>query len=357
MGKNQRIAYLDIARGLAVLLVIFYHVPLYIQTCCSEAAPLLAPHIQAGTYILPFFMPVFFVISGYFTKTDKPYWQFLWGDIKHLLLTCLGLMFINVLIQDICLQSTGALRWFFTSLFSIHFLDIILGSWFVTAIFVARQLYYWVEKVALKISVSKKNWQFWAIVFVAVVGLAICGILVEPYAPHNNQWFYCQGLVFVIFIAIGRLLREYPINKWTLLGIGALYVVLMFTARVKGISTLEYGMINSSFTLAHWPFYMLLAITGSSLLIALAQMIQHCAPLEFFGRHSLMFYVPQGGIILVTATWLVRYAIPNTPQKVIVYILVIWAAALIGLSLLSWAQDGCKQLWGNVTKTLSGAKE
>lgn len=343
MSEKQRITHWDIARGLAVLLVIFYHVPLYLRMSCDAAAPLLAPHIQAGTCILPFFMPVFFVISGYFTKADKPYWQFLRGDIVHLLLTCLALMLVNVLIQDICLQRTDALRWFFTSLFSIHFPDIIFGSWFITAIFVARQLYYWVEKAALKMA-RGRTWLLWTMILVIVVGLAICGILVEPRAPHNNQWFYCQGLVFVVFIALGRLMREFPINKWCLLGLGSLYVVLMVLARMTGLSTLEYGMVNSSFSLAHWPFYMLLAITGSSLLIALAQIIRNCAPLEFFGRHSLMFYVPQGGILLVTATWLVRYAVPDTPQRVMMYILVMWTAALIGLSMLSWAQDGCKKI-------------
>lgn len=335
---RQRISYYDLARGLAILLVIFYHVPLYIRICHPCAAELLTPHINAGTYILPFFMPVFFIISGCFTNTDKNYGQFLWSDVKHLLLAGLLLSFVNVAIQSVGLRDIGAVQWFVKTLFSIHFMDLILANWFISAIFFSRQIFYAVDHVSRTISKERKG-LYWSLLFGMLACFAIIGILVEPYAPHNNQWFYCQGLVFAVFIAFGRLMKEYPLNKWWLSGIGIGYVLLMLVARRAGISTLEYGMVNTSFTLAHWPFYMLLALTGSALLIALAQIINRFAPLEFIGRHSLIFYIPQGGVLLVTATLLGRWFLPNKNMHVWLYILILWLSALLVLSVLSFLRD------------------
>jgi len=330
---KQRITYLDVARGMAMLLVIFYHVPLYIRMCHPGAAELLAPHISAGTYILPFFMPVFFVISGFFTNTAKSYGQFLWGDIKNLLLVGLLLQFVNILIQTVGLQDMGILDWFVSTLFSDQCLDITFSQWFISAIFFARQIYYGIDRLAHYIAKDRKG-LYWFIELGLLADIAVAGILLEPYAPHNSQWFYCQGLVFALFIAFGRMLHDFEIpNSWLFVA-GAHFIPLMVIARLTGLSTLEYGMVNTAFSLGHWPFYLLLALSGSALIIAIARFINRFAPLEFVGRHTLIFYIPQGGILLVTATLLGKLFPPDSTVRVWLYILVLWLAALCGLTLI-----------------------
>ena len=340
---KQRISYLDVARGLAILLVIFYHVPLYIRICHPGAGDLVQPHIDAGTYILPFFMPVFFVISGFFTDTSKSYGRFLWGDVKNLLLVGLFLQLVNTLIQTIGLRDMGILKWFVCTLFSAHGLDILFSQWFISAIFFARQVYYAIDRLSGYVSCGRKG-VYWLVELTALILIAIVCILMEPHAPHNSQWFYCQGGVFAIFIACGALLRAFSISKWWLLGGGCLYILLMVISRFTGISTLEYGMVNSAFTLAHWPYYMLLALSGSSLLIALAQLINRFTPLEFIGRHSLIYYVPQGGILVVCTKLLGRFFPLETPTHVWGYILIMWGATLLGLTLLSAIPDIVKKI-------------
>ena len=193
---KERLAYWDVARGLAMLLVILYHVPLYIRICHPEAAELLAPHIELGTYILPFFMPVFFVISGFFTRTDQPYGHFLWGDVKHLLLLGLLLQFVNIMIQVIGLRAPGHLWWFLRELFSLRCLDILFSQWFISAIFFARQVYYWVDRLAqftVHNSYPKgtiiSQFTIQLISFGLLILAAVGGILLDPFAPHNAQWF------------------------------------------------------------------------------------------------------------------------------------------------------------------------
>ena len=357
--SDQRLTSWDVARGMAMLLVILYHVPLYIRICHPEAAELLAPHIELGTYILPFFMPVFFVISGYFTDTSKPYGRFLWGDIKHLLLFGLLLQFVNIMIQVIGLRAPGHLWWFLRELFSLHCLDILFSQWFISAIFFARQIYYWVNRLA-SYTVHRTPYTVHLIFLLSLV--AIAGVLLEPYAPHNSQWFYCQGLVFAIFLAVGRLLytvhrTPYTIHRTPytvhLLSLGSLYIILMVVAKLTGLSTLEYGMMNNSFTLAHWPFYMVLALTGSALLIGLAQLINRCPPLEFIGRHTLVFYIPQGGLLYVFSKRLGQVLQPDTPARVWLFILILWAATLLSLSALA----ACETIIRNKIKQKQQSKQ
>jgi fucose 4-O-acetylase-like acetyltransferase len=336
---KQRIAYWDIARGLAVLLVIFYHVPLYIAIAHPDAAGLVAGHIHAGTAFRPFFMPVFFIISGYFTHTEKAYYHFLWSDIKHLLLAGLALTFLSYLIQAVALNSYQVLGDFFKGLFSPRFLDLLFLNWFISALFFARQIYYWIDRLALFAS-HNRRWLYWGIEGVCLILIAMAGILVEPHAPHNAEWYYIQGLVFAVFLAFGKLLRTFPVPPLWLLGAGMVYVLLMIMAQQFGISTWEYGMINTTFTLSHWPFYMLLALTGSALLLGIAAYITF-PPLEFLGRHSLIFYVPQGGILYGIAVLLGRWFLPDTPARIWLYLLIMWVLVLIILSALGAAKDFC----------------
>ena len=353
MSNDKRLTSWDVARGLAMLLVILYHVPLYIRICHPDAADLLVPHIEIGTYILPFFMLVFFVISGFFTDTSKPYRQFLWGDIKHLLLVGLFLQFVNIMIQVIGLRAPGHLWWFLRELFSLHCLDILFSQWFISAIFFARQVYYWVDRLALRLSQitnHKSQITNQLLTFLLLLFVAVGGILLEPYAPRNTQWFYCQGLVFAIFIAVGRLLQithhTLNIKHYTL--IGSLYIVLMAVSKLTGLSTLEYGMVNNSFTLAHWPFYMLLALTGSALLIALAQLINSCPPLEFIGRHTLIFYIPQGGLLYVLSKRLGLLFQPDSPAHVWAYILILWTLTLLFLSAFAATPALCRKAYHRI---------
>lgn len=347
---KERITYWDVARGMAMLLVIFYHVPLHVRISYPDAGELLAPHIQAGTYIMPFFMPVFFVISGFFTNTKKRYWQFLWGDIKHLLLVGLGLTFISYSIQAIGVRDVHIFKSFFSMLAEFRWADLIFINWFISAIFFARQVYYWVDRFVERI-IKDRGWLYWLIELMLLASIAIAGILLEPHAPHNAQWYYCQGLVFAIFIVFGRFLRIHPISRWWLLAGGGVYIGLMIVSRICDISTLEYGMINTSFTLVHWPYYMILAITGSMLLIGIAQCIVHFIPLEFIGRHTLIYYIPQGGLMWVTAERLKVYFLPDTSAKVWLYVIVLWIVTLVILGAMSWIYERVSAFWNKHLET------
>lgn len=59
---NQRIDYIDRAKGLGIILVVFFHFPYLRDICYFEVW---------GGYVTTFYMPLFFIISGMFYSPSK----------------------------------------------------------------------------------------------------------------------------------------------------------------------------------------------------------------------------------------------------------------------------------------------
>ena len=78
--------------------------------------------------------------------------------------------------------------------------------------------------------------------------------------------------------------------------------------------------------------------------LGLARLINRCVPIEFIGSHTLIFYIPQGGILLVTASLLPKLFLPDTPAHVWFYILIMWFVALSGLTLISYLKTAISSL-------------
>lgn len=83
-NKNMRIEWVDIAKGIGMLLVVWAHIHDTGDLC---------------TVIYSFHMPLFFVLSGYLFKTDKynGIWEFLMKKKKSLIMPYLMLSFITLL--------------------------------------------------------------------------------------------------------------------------------------------------------------------------------------------------------------------------------------------------------------------
>lgn len=324
---SSRLPYMDVAKGLGIVLVLYYHVPLYVRMSGATTAESLAGFIESAHVFLPFFMPVFFVISGFFMHSSKSFGRALWSDVRHLLLFGLLLQFINTLIQ-IVVYGSGVITWWLSTLFSLNgCCRIIFAQWFVSAIFWARL----VDRCCD--CLTRGNFLTKGLLLLMVSCL---GVVTEPYLQGIKDMYLSQGLVMALYLYAGQLLaRLNPKRQWLLLmGVG--YVLLLLMCYFSGVSTLEYGMVNASYTISHHPRAILLALTGSALLIALADYIGTCRWLEFVGRNSLVFYIPQGGCLVASCALLQRFFQPDTTPKLVFFMLLVVAGSAAVLSVLSW---------------------
>lgn len=144
--KQERNALFDIARGLGILLIFWAH--------CGIWGPLgvLLP------FVIVFHVPLFFFISGYFLKEDKPWKEYFSGKAKRLLkpyyiwgALALGVYLMLPLTEDSLGIEQQLLYYISGTRYSTY---IFTGAlWFLTALFSTSVLGFFVAKQSIKIQV------------------------------------------------------------------------------------------------------------------------------------------------------------------------------------------------------------
>ncbi len=130
MTKNNRIDYLDIAKGIGILLVILGHIP-YISEPVRQ-------------YIVSFHMPLFFIISGILIchtwKEEENTASFVKRKVRGLLLPYAFFSVIYLLIElcRIWVKGTGEWGNLFRQLFQSVCLQGVSVLWFFPALFFAE---------------------------------------------------------------------------------------------------------------------------------------------------------------------------------------------------------------------------
>lgn len=120
ISKNKRIVWIDIAKGLGILLVVIGHVR-------------TMPFIHECIYL--FHMPLFFLLSGMVFKVEEYWIPCIRKKIVHLLLPYVFFAALFVPMRYVadyfCTGEWSTFRW---SMFGISYFDIPL--WFIFALFI-----------------------------------------------------------------------------------------------------------------------------------------------------------------------------------------------------------------------------
>lgn len=207
MGK-KRIRYIDVARGIAIILMVLGHV------------------LEVGTVgrdiIFSFHMPLFLIVSGYFF-TDK-------GSLKNLFCKMVTKLLIPAFVILVFVDFINFLRWdtgirsFMSSAAHQIFLfysyrndgegvvwDYPYGTgvmWFISLIFLVKLLYFFVNKL------TKGNvYENIAVSFVLAMG----GYFISQNLSYWLPWSFDVALSGAVFFGIGHFLKVYSeeVKKYT----------------------------------------------------------------------------------------------------------------------------------------------
>lgn len=286
MKQQQRIAWLDTAKGLGIIMVILGH--------CVYTSSI------AWNTIFAFHMPLFFILSGYLFRLKQ--WKNLLSSkinslvIPYVFYSFLGLavtllvpqwrqaLTVKGIIQDIYLLSPN----------HIHNSSI----WFLPCLFIVAMIFHmvykWSDGSSLKICAS-----------VVVFGIAACLL---SFIEHNTDFLPCGMLPFTIdsavaaygFYAAGWAWHSWDDNKAYLSRQTASFICSIF---LLALCVYYNGKVNlHNLTFNNPIFYITGALSGSYIVITVSKYISiHNKKLQrllsYYGKHSLAILGTQSILI------------------------------------------------------------
>lgn len=271
---SKRIQYLDIAKGLLIMLLVISH---YVSAHnVLNISHDYIEHIDPWLIIYRcFFMQAFFIISGYCTNFDKPFTLFFKTQIKQLIIPWITFEIFYATISVIW-DGDISFSYFISKIFNERWTVL----WFLNALFFSKTIV-WITR---KITKS----QFLLLSMTSI--LLIIGVLINKYDWGKNIFCIRESLASTLFVAIGLYLRSHQ-SIYRLLLNWCIYIyilaLLIFTSIGIHIPVVAAGL---HVTLKQIPIFLLMSLTGTFACLKICELIAHNSFFEYWGRNSLIVY-------------------------------------------------------------------
>lgn len=255
---EKRIEYIDYAKGLAIVFVVFGHI--------------FFGNNKISIWIYSFHIPLFFIISGYLLNYNvKPLKDSIIKKIKALLIPYISFSILNIICNYI-------LSNFDMKSIKINIIDTIsLGGiatlWFLVALFLGETIFLIGKKSFNKIR--------YEILFYMII-VSIVFILLK--LTHGKTLVaLVRGVVALFYINIGyylyNIINKVQLNFFSILIISVVSFILSMINGKVDLWTLHFNNIF---------LYVFNAIIGSLNIIFISKKIRTSNILKFFGENTLI---------------------------------------------------------------------
>lgn len=243
--KRERIKYIDIAKGLLILEVVFAHISCLFYGNYPDVLSILPLYKNLLYYaIAPYVMASFFIIHGFLYRRESDFTEECKRNAYSLILPMALIMFSNF--------------------------------WFCWAMFFASIIYYLVT------TIDKYYIQLILVAIIATIGFFL-------WSFDLNYLYISNAAILLPFIFLGNRHRSIITSDFVG-GISfILYICLVIFLFIKNIlppiaSDIFYFLKPSLI-----PIFYILALTGSASIFTISRKISSNRFLEYIGRHSLLF--------------------------------------------------------------------
>ena len=284
MPSKTRIEYLDLAKGLCILLVVFFHATTYFHTQTPIA------YINRATRL-----PLFFFLSGCFFKPYNGWLDFIKRRTNQLLIpfvfwfivTNIFLVYLYSLlgIHIIYTQPVGIWHEVVRFLRTDYFFNIPI--WFLLCLFEINIIFYILYVFVHK--VFKRN-QSLVICLMSIL-LGIVGLLLRYY--HIDSHFFVESALDEFpFFAFGylcihhtKILKPNPADKYIPVILVVLFLFLYFFAPQESITSSPTPAIRN------YLFFHASGLAGTLFVILLSKWIKHIPIVHWWGRYTIIILI------------------------------------------------------------------
>lgn len=277
---GERLHYIDIFKGICLILVVLHHAPLALYGGFAEQGTFLW---YVNNFIIAFFMPAFFMATGYCSSFKKPFKQYLWKNVKTILLPCYCLFYLNRYLQNLDVLLFGDSSWMTLS----HWIAPGIRSfieeggfyWFLSSLFIAKFMAWYVNLI--------ENSRLRILILFMSFGL---GLYLYQSTKVYNLFFFQHALMLMPFLFFGKALRqkENLLDKYgNFISLGFFIVVMTLSMLDVEIPTITR---NITVTLTSMPLFLVLSVCGSLAILYVSKQIKNSMVLEVLGKGSLVEY-------------------------------------------------------------------
>lgn len=285
---GTRIEWIDLAKGICILLVVFYHVAI----CLHIDYPL-------STQIASFRMPLYFILSGLFFKQYEGFVGFLKRKTNKLLIPFLFFLLMTSMLPFAIINHDLSLKYFFAEMNGPVYNYAI---WFLLCLFEINILFYLIQLAANRIT---RQYQTIVVMSVSLL-LGCCGLALG--VEHvRNPLYVCTMLTALPFFAFGWWLRRHtrflsaPVNlkKDLPLIIVCGAIVMVFAVNV----VYAYNDIPKGGA----PYVYLCGIAGTMMVLVVSKIIKRIPLVSLWGRYSIMILCTHQVVVIGTGSLLKRF--------------------------------------------------
>ena len=270
MELKERDRSIDIAKGIGIFLMVMGH------TTSNKIA------LQ---WIYSFHMPLFFFLSGIFHSQGKDYKEFLEKKVKSLLVPYFFFSIILFLFFLIVSKNIGFSAGENLSV-KENFIGIFLANdvtglsqmswggqlWFVPALFLVENIYYFFCKFKEKIRV------------ILAICCLILNVILSKFININIPWSWLTVLVAINFYTCGNLLKNIILKREK---INNIYIVIFFVLNIVS-KHFNGGIEMYSNTYGNMLLFLISSYSGIMFLIFfIKSFIRQSKIFEFIGKNSL----------------------------------------------------------------------
>lgn len=287
---NQRVSWIDVCKGILILLMVTGHVPNIVQRLGNDLGIFNYWFLFIGFYGC-FFMQTFFILTGTTSNFDIPFKPFLLKQVKTILIPYVSFCCISKIIGVLFFNESVYEHLYGQTLFFL-----LEGYWFLTAIFIAKLLYWLIRRVSCNYTI-RGGCCLLLMILGFLITLCYKGAI-EP-SHFNNYFHYRNALCMTFFLWVGEVMKSSINNIKLLITSSILFLVLYiatFAIRWKTNIPIElFSPLGFSHTVnidSLWQIfaYLFYSVTGSLFVILISKYIYKSVVLEYFGKNSIIIY-------------------------------------------------------------------